>query len=317
MSGDWSERPEGGSPRIIAASIALVRHLGRGVSRLLLGPTALYYFLRRGPERRASRAFLGRAFGRPARSWEVLRHIYAYSATMLDRVFLLTESFRRFDVRVHGLDDLHRQLDRGRGVLLLGAHIGSFEVLRTLGKQRPDVRICVVMDRNQTPGMTAALHALNPAIAANIIDAGADPSALALAIHEAARSGALIGLLGDRARPGEAVHDAEFFAEPAAFPVAPYLLASLLELPVVLAFGLYRGGNRYDLYFEVLAAELRLSRAARAAELGAWAQRFAARLEHYTRLAPYNWFNLYDFWHRRADPGAARRESAAAVRADA
>ena len=60
----------------------------------------------------------------------------------------------------------------------------------------------------------------------------------------------------------------------------------------------------------------RAARATRAAQLGEWAQRYAARLEHYTRLAPYNWFNLYDFWHRRADTGAARREPAA-LRADA
>jgi len=223
----------------------------------------------------------------------------------------------RFDVRVHGLEQLHAQMDRGRGVLLLGAHIGSFEVLRMLGEQRPDVRICVVMDRKQTPGLTATLHALNPKIEANIIDAGGDASALALAIHDAARSGALIGLLGDRARPGEAVREVDFFGGRAEFPVAPYLLASLLELPVVVAFGLYRGGNRYDLYFETLAEELRLERRARAAQLGEWTQRFAARLEHYTRLDPYNWFNLYDFWHRRAAVSADRRDSADAVRADA
>src|SRR5262249_9068136 len=209
-------RPEGGHPRVIAWSVALCRGIGRRASRVLLAPTALYFFLRRAPERRASRAFLTRAFGRPARAGEVLRHIYIYGATMLDRLFLLSGSFRRFDVRVHGLDLLHAQMDRGRGVLLLGAHIRSFEVLPTLGGERPDVRTRVVMDRRQTAGLTATLHALNPKIEANVIDAGGDASELALAIHDAARSGALIGLLGDRARPGEAVHEVDFFGGRAA-----------------------------------------------------------------------------------------------------
>src|SRR5262249_29484625 len=235
----------------------------------------------------------------------------------LDRVFLLSEAFRRFDVRVEGLDSLHVQMARGRGVLLLGAHVGSFEILRALGEQRPDVRICVVMDRRQTPALTETLHALNPAIAANIIDAGADAAELALALHGAAREGALIGLLGDRARLGEAVRAADFFGARAAFPVAPYLIASLLAVPVVLCFGLYRGGNRYDLYFETFAEELRLARPTRAMQLDDCVQRYAARLEHYTRLDPYNWFNLYDFWHRRADPAAAGREPAGGVGADA
>ena len=25
-------------------------------------------------------------------------------------------------------------------------------------------------------------------------------------------------------------------------------------------------------------------------------QRYVARIEHYCRIAPYNWFNFYDFW---------------------
>ena len=228
MSDDWSERPEAGTRKSAAFSVALVLRIGRRCARVLLAPAAVYFFLRRGPERRASRAFLSRAFARPAHWWEVLRHIYIYAATMLDRAFLLSESFRRFDTRIHGLDQLHAQMARGRGVLLLGAHVGSFEILRTLGEQRPDVRICVVMDRRQTPGMTHTLHALNPAIAANVIDAGADPAQLALAMHNAAREGALIGLLADRARPGESVREVEFFGARAEFPVAPYLIASLL-----------------------------------------------------------------------------------------
>jgi predicted LPLAT superfamily acyltransferase len=317
MSEDWSERPEAGGRLAIWLIRAIALHLGRGFARALLYPITLYFFLRRGPERRASRAFLARAFGRPASSWQVMRHIHSYAATLLDRIFLLSGAYRRYDVRVHGLDMLHAQIDRGRGVLLLGAHIGSFEVLRALGETRPDVRICVVMDRQQTPALTELMHALNPAIAANVIDAGADPAEMALRMHAAAHDGALLGLLADRARPGEAVHDAEFFGARAPFPVGPYLVASLLELPVVLAFGLYRGGHRYDLHFELFAEELRLARGARNAQLGEWAQRFAARLEHYTRIDPYNWFNIYDFWNARAAGAHRDGEPARGLHADA
>jgi len=308
MSTVWNERPEGGNRIAIRLGCSLGLHLGRAFVRALLYPSVAYFFLRRGPERRASRAFLARAFGRPASSWQVLRHLHMYGQTMLDRIFLLSESLQRFEVSSHGLDVLERQMARGRGVLLLGAHIGSFEVLRTLGEKRPGVRVTAVMDRRQTQQMTEILHALNPKIAANVIDAGADPAELALAMHTAAKEGALIGLLADRARPGEAVHAVEFFGAPAQFPTSPYLIAALLELPVVLCFGLYRGGNRYDLYFETFADEIRIERRTRAAQLGGWAQRFASRLEHYTRLDPYNWFNFYDFWHVRASSAAARGE---------
>ena len=74
---------------------------------------------------------------------------------------------------------------------------------------------------------------------------------------------------------------------------------------MVLSFGLYRGANRYDVYFETFAQSIQIPRRERAVHLDVWTQRYAARLEHYTRLDPYNWFNFYDFWHRPAGTGTA------------
>jgi predicted LPLAT superfamily acyltransferase len=309
----WSGRREGGNRVAVRIYLFICLRLGRRFARSLLYPVTLYFFFRRPPERHASRAFLTQVRGRPASTWQVLRHIHTYAATMLDRAFLLTEAFRRFEIRVYGRDQLDALIAGQRGVLLLGAHIGSFEALRVLSGERPDLSVRVIMDRKQTPAATELLHVLNPGIAGNVIDAGGDPAELALAIHAAVQKGALIGLLGDRARPGEATQDAEFFGRPAAFPVAPYLIASLLELPVVLCFGLYCGSNRYDLYFETFAAELKLARTDRVGQLRAWTQRYAARLEHYTRLDPYNWCNLYDFWHHSADRPDVRSDAVAGV----
>jgi predicted LPLAT superfamily acyltransferase len=75
---------------------------------------------------------------------------------------------------------------------------------------------------------------------------------------------------------------------------------------------LYRGGNRYDLHFERLVEcsaidrtgsnQTGAGRAGRDAVIREWAVRYAERLEHHCRQAPYNWFNFYDFWARSATP---------------
>jgi predicted LPLAT superfamily acyltransferase len=92
------------------------------------------------------------------------------------------------------------------------------------------------------------------------------------------------------------VHPVPFIGAPAEFPDAPFLIAAALRVPVVLSFGLYRGGNRYDLYFEAFEIEHDVPRAQRRAALARMQARYAQRLEHHVRLAPYNWFNFYDFW---------------------
>ena len=61
-------------------------------------------------------------------------------------------------------------------------------------------------------------------------------------------------------------------------------------------FGLFRGGNRYDVYFEHLVDLRDVGRATRDAVIEQAVRKYVERLEHYCRLAPYNWFNFYDFW---------------------
>ncbi|NZA27419.1 acyltransferase [Luteimonas sp. SJ-92] len=311
MSAQWKRRREGGGRLALAAIRTVACSGGRAFARLLLYPIALYFLLRRPEERRDSRAYLARVLGRPARWRDVVRHIHTFAATILDRVFLLSEDLRRFDVRIDGLDGLHDQLDRGRGVLLFGSHLGSFEVLRVLSRQRPEQKVRVLLDKGHSAALMRVLDALNPEIAATVIDAGQSGPAIMLDIQRAAAEGALIALLVDRAQPGEAVVRVPFLGAPAAFPMAPWHIAAVLKIPVSLAFGLYRGGNRYDLAFEPFSDGIDLARRERAAAIPALIRRYAARLEHHVRDAPYNWFNFYDFWEHDDDSDSAEGQAAA------
>ncbi len=301
MSTQWKRRREGGGRFALAAMLRVAKLLGRRATRLLLYPITLYFLLRRGAERRDSRAYLGRVLGRPATLGEVARHIHTFAATILDRLFLLTGNTRGFDVRTSGLEALHGHLDAGRGVLLFGSHLGSFEVLRVLSRQRPDYPIRVVLDRAHGQAITELLDAVNPEIAATVIDATQDGPSVALAIRDALDGGAMVALLVDRSQEGGVTTEVPFLGSPASLPTAPWLLAAVLKVPVMLAFGLYRGGNRYDLLFEPFSDGIALPRGQREAGVQALIGRYAARLEHHARSAPYNWFNFYDFW--TPDPG--------------
>jgi predicted LPLAT superfamily acyltransferase len=309
----WSERREGGGYLPLWLMMKAGVLCGRNFTRILLYPISLYFFVRRRYERRVSYAFLERAFGRKASAWQVLRHIHRFGATILDRVFLLAERYTRFDIKVHGLDELHSRMHPDHGVLLLGAHVGSFEVLRVLATERPDVKVCALLDTQKTPAMTKILHSLNPAIANNVIDASRPGTEIVLALGEALNEGALVTLLADRAREREETVVVDFMGSPAPFPVAPFLIGALLKVPLVMCIGMYRGGNRYDLYFEVLADELVLPRAERKTALRAFVQRYASRLEYYVRQDPYNWFNWHDFWKIEHDGGAESSDRDAAL----
>jgi predicted LPLAT superfamily acyltransferase len=120
-----------------------------------------------------------------------------------------------------------------------------------------------------------------------------------LRVKERLEDGTIVGMLADRSLGGDATLPVDFMGAPAAFPTGPWRTAAMLRRPVLLMIGLYRGGNRYDIHFETVADFSGVERGARDAALREAVARYAARLEHYAREAPYNWFNFFDFW--RAD----------------
>ncbi len=303
MTNDWLRRPEGGSDLAMRLLAAVALGLGRTVARLVLPAIAVYFVLRRGPERRASREYLARALGREPSWFDVARHFHAFATVTLDRVFFLTESLWRFDLRLVGIDELHRAMDLGRGVLLIGAHVGSFEALRAASTLRPDVTVRVVLDAEHSPALSTILRQLNPRIAAGIINPRRDGTTVALEIAAALNQRALVTMLADRGRPGNATARVDFLGRPAEFPTAPWQIAAALHVPVVLCAGLYRGGNRYDLHFETITTRLEIDRKRRQLQLRDVVQDFANRLAALVRAAPYNWFNFYDFWNEPAPGG--------------
>jgi predicted LPLAT superfamily acyltransferase len=178
--------------------------------------------------------------------------------------------------------------------VLLGAHLGSFEVLRVLGSLECKAPVNVLLYPDNSSNADAVASDLCPELQQRVIPLGR-PDTL-LRVHECLERGEIVGILGDRTLKSDKTARCDFFGQPATFPQGPLLLASILKAPVILFFGLFQGGRRYTIHFELFTDELHIARRDRSAQLQPWIARYAARLEHYCRLAPYNWFNFYDFW---------------------
>ena len=87
-----------------------------------------------------------------------------------------------------------------------------------------------------------------------------------------------------------------FLGAPACFPSGPFRMAALLGYPVYFMAGLYRGGNRYDVHFELLTDFSKSIARGRDAAVRDILTQYVAALERYSKSTPHNWFNFYDFW---------------------
>jgi len=298
MSSDWVKQKERGSPFALRLILWIAQNLGRSFARIALYPITLYFLLMAKPQRSASRRYLGRILDRQATLFDVAQHIHCFASTILDRVFLLADRSSEFDIQRNNPEEIYRLLDQGQGCLLLGAHLGSFEVLRAPAINERKMPLKILMYPNHNEQISKIFMGLNPEVAQSILPLGQTDTMLKVA--DAVAEGKAVAMLGDRAMGSEKSVSCHFLGKTAQFPAGPMLLASVLKVPVILFVGLHMGGNRYELYFEKLADSVVIDRKQRDVDLQRWMQLYADRLEHYARKAPYNWFNFYDFWNEDA-----------------
>ena len=305
-SADWLQQQEKSNLAILKLMVWISLTFGRSIGRLVLYGITAYYVLFAPKARRCSRAYLSRALGRWAEWKDGFLHVLAFASTIHDRIYLLNDRFDLFDIEIIGAEALNTALARQPGALLIGAHLGSFEVLRAVGRGRAGLKVAMLMYEANARKINAALQAINPGASTDIIALGRMESMLEA--RDKLDQGYLVGMLADRGLGDDAppqgdflrgMVDCEFLGKMAPFPVGPFRMAALLRRPVFFMAGLYLGGNRYQIHFEPLADFSATPRAERAAAIRVAQQHYTDRLSHFCRIAPYNWFNFFDFWQKK------------------
>ena len=303
---EWARSAERGNRFALQLMAFIAVVCGRRVARLVLHPITWYFLLFSPGPRRHSKRYLQRALGRPARLRDLYRHFYAFSVTVLDRIYFARGRADVFDLQVRGTAQMDELVAQGRGAILLGAHMGSFEALHTVGTQRPGLRVAMAMFPDNARMIHGLLQAIAPNFHLDIIAIGRPQSTLE--VRDWLDGGGLVGLLGDRtladagARGG--LIELPFLGSPARFHDGPLRLAMLLKRRVMFMVALYRGGRTYDVRFEPLAdfTSSPADPAQRDNLVHDALAAYVARLEALCREAPYNWFNFFDFWNDDARP---------------
>lgn len=290
----WAQHQERSGIAVLRLMTFISLRFGRRFSRVILYGIAGYFMCFAPNARRASRDYLCRVLKHRPRMSDTFRHVFAFGSTIHDRVFLVNNRVELFDIRVTGEPIIREVLDQGRGAFLMGAHLGSFEVLAAVGRTHAGLRPTMLMYDENARKINAVLAAINPNAKPDLIALGTAASMLAL--RERLDAGGIVGVLADRTPRTESTMALPFLGRQAQFPTGPFRLARLMRRPVIFMTGLYQGGNRYDVYFERLADFSDVAEADRAPCVETAMRRYTALMEKYCRVSPYNWFNFFDFW---------------------
>src|SRR5450830_1706510 len=250
-SAPWLKRQERSNMMMLRIMSWISLRLGRRVARSVLHLIALYFVAFAPDSRRASLSYLPRALKRPVTGIDLYRHFFCFAATIHYRIYLINRRYDLFDIDIQGEENIRPLIDAGKGVFLMGAHLGSFEVMRAIGLQVPGLRVAMVMHGDNAQKINAMLAAINPAASMDVIPLGRIDSMLQ--VQERLNDGMLVGMLSDRTLGDEAMAQVNLLGASAGLPTGPFRMAALLRRPVVFMTGLYMGGNRYQVHFDTLA----------------------------------------------------------------
>ena len=301
----WSRTPERGSLLGMQIMLASYRLLGRRGFSLLLYPVIGYFWLTGRAQREASRAYLARleTFANaqgvvlPAEPRSSFRHFLRFGEAALDKLAGWRGDITEQEVELVGAEHYQAAINSGKGVLLLGSHLGDLELCRALGSRKQGLRINALVFTRHAARFNALLKQINPDSHLNLIqvqELGADTAIL---LKEKLERGEWVVIVGDRTSVTreKRVIWADFLGAPAPFPLGPFVLSSVLGCPVYLMFGLKEQG-RFRVHFEPFADGQPLPRQGRQQILASRVQAYADRLQHHCLRAPLDWFNFFDFW---------------------
>jgi len=190
-----------------------------------------------------------------------------------------------------GVEHIKSALDKGKGAVILTAHLGHWELggilLKYLG-----FKVNVVQYMYESAEQNRLLDKNKDLRGINVIPSD-DPAGFAINVHRALKNNELVAIQGDRdlGKSGRAI---DFFGKPAYFPAGPVLLAMKTGAPLIPAFTII--GEDGD-YHPVAEPEVSLVKTGDdESDLMANMSKVVGIIEKYVRGHPEQWFNFYYFW---------------------
>jgi len=295
MTNTWVKQPERGNNFIFRLGTWGILTFGRKFSFICSYFFTAYFFLTSPVQRKIATASLTRILGRTPRWYEVFRNYHAFGLSILDRVYFITGNLKPLHIIVHSGHLLDDYIEQKQGLLLLGSHLGCFEIARSVGlNARKPAPIKALMYTHISGVMNKVIDDLNGNIQDTIIEAQ-DIDSL-LQVQHALEKGYIVGILGDRVISEHRAQALSFLEKTAYFPEQPFLISYLCQKPVLLFFSVYVGGNRYEVFLESLMITNDCHTLTKEEYVKKGLENYIARLEYYTKKFPYNWFNFFDFW---------------------
>lgn len=230
------------------------------------------------------------------RQLRIWRTMWIYAWCLSERYESLSGD-ESAEIEVEGEDQWRELMAGQRGLIVVTAHIGHWEIGSRLGLTRSGRRVHVIREAEVDPKAQDFIRELlaeasGAGIEMHFADES-DPS-LGAELLGALRAGDVLALQGDRPRAGSRSWPGRLFGRRVELPVGPAAMARAAGVPLVPVFIFREGRHRSRVFIQapisVPAAE------DKDAALTFALQRVADEVEWAIRREPHQWFCFRELW---------------------
>ncbi|GLU56709.1 lipid A biosynthesis acyltransferase [Dyadobacter frigoris] len=267
----------------------LINALGLNFAYGLLRIVSYYYYLFAEKPKEALLDFYSKALhisGKPALHL-VRQNFFILGQTLLDRAAFLLGKDKNFTHTFENEQYLLDIRDKGKGGILLSAHLGNWETAGNLLKGRVTPTINIVMLDAEVESIKKFMDLSTGGSKFKIIPIKNDLSHVIL-IRNALLNNEFVAIHADRYLEGAKFIELDFLGKKAKFPYGPFVIASKFDAPVTFVFAAKDGKFSYH-----LSATTPIEGKMKPEEI---TQLYVAELERKVRQYPEQWFNYFNFF---------------------
>lgn len=288
----WEGRSKA-SPLGYRIFVVILKVFGLLPAYVLLRVVAGWYFLFSMDSTSVLYQYFHHRLGYP--KWKAFRRIYSnyyiFGQTLIDKVAVMAGLHVPFTYDFEGENYLRKMVAEGKGGMLLSAHIGNWEIAGHLLK-RLETTINLVMYDGEHEQIKSYLEKVTGGRNMKLILIRDDLSHI-YAINEALAKNEFVCMHADRFLEGNKTLSANLLGSGARFPAGPFLLASVMQVPVSFVYAFKETSRHYHLFAsepELYNQGTKQERQEKA--LADFVRETEKRIHQY----PEQWFNYYDFW---------------------
>lgn len=222
----------------------------------------------------------------------LLKNYYRLGQVLVDKVAIGNGMMDNYHFKFSRYQEFLNLLDSGQGAIIIGAHVGNWEIGTPFFNDYAK-KMNVVMYDAEYQNIKEILKKNGQRQPYKIIPVNEDSLAHIFKIAEALDNKEYVCFQGDRYLNADKLLTCKFMGQEASFPVGPFLLAAQMKVPTVFYFAMREARQTYHFHF-IPAEETVRAKGKRTEQL--LLEQYVNALENILEQYPEQWFNYYPFW---------------------